>query len=462
MRSAFVERFLGADVPFEDAAQYRRVLLINAILSFAVLIFVFFGFYNLATDRHTIATMDFVAAVAVLLALVDLRLNKKVDRAGEAGIWSLFFFFISFAYVNGGSDFGLIWTIFFPIFVFLMRGRGGIVHVLIFYAVLFTLAYANIGIWQEGRWSSTGFVRLVAASVLLAYVAYVSERARNRAEAKNDELLAREKAYSAQLRAYQAELEERVSQTLSDLSDREKIILRNAQMAEMGSLIGVIAHQLKQPLAVLNLLDDELKELYGRKALDDAYIRRHSQDFERQIDHMVRTVDDFRNFFNPNKQKKRFILAESVRKTLELMGSSLQRDGIIVEPELDESIALNGFESELQQALINLLNNAKDALLEHKTARPRIRIVAFLDLSTRSPILRIEDNAGGIPEAILNRVFDFYFTTKDEAGTGIGLYLVKKIMTESFGGEARAENTDTGARFTLIFAPLDTTGGARV
>jgi signal transduction histidine kinase len=451
MLFSFLERFLTANIAFNGAVEYRRVLLINAILSFAAIIFLSFGFYNLAIGAYLIAAADFVAAALVLAAVIDLHLHKNVTRAADVGIWGLFLFFLFFVYVNEGREFGLVWTIFFPIFVFLVRSKSGLGYVVAFYAVLFAMAWLNIGIWQEGQWSMAGFIRLVVASVLLSYVAYVSERAKTRADEKNDALLAREKAYSAQLREYQAELEERVSQTLSDLSDREKIILRNAQMAEMGGLIGVIAHQLKQPLSVLALLEDELQEIYASGELDTDFMRKHGKEFDKQIDHMSETVDDFRNFFNPNKQKRSFPLSSAVHKSLDLLRSQLTQEQIALHLDLDETIHLHGSESELQQVLINLLHNAKDALIAKAIAQPQVSISTALEPEKNRVVLTLEDNAGGIPETIIDRVFDFYFTTKADEGTGIGLYLVRKILQGSFGGDAVVENGPKGARFKLLF-----------
>ena len=243
----FISRYLTADIPFEETTLYKKTILINSILAFATLIFLFFAFYNLHRQEPLIASFDLAGALLTVVALADLRFNKNVTRAGDIGIAALFLFFLSFIYVNQNRDFGLVWTLFFPVFTILIRSRSGLPVIFLFYLLLFPLAFANIGVWQEGSWSLTGFIRFAAASLLLTYVVYVVEATRQKVDEKNRELLLREKEYSAQLEEYKRELEKKVEKSLAELSEKEQIILRNAQLAEMGNLIGVIAHQLKQP-----------------------------------------------------------------------------------------------------------------------------------------------------------------------------------------------------------------------
>jgi signal transduction histidine kinase len=443
----FAEKFLTSGFPFENTETFRKVVLINSILLFATLIFLAFGVYNSRIGHIAIALLDFGAAALSVGAMVDLRLNKNVVRAGEIGIWTLFGFFISFVMVNQNNDFGLIWTIFFPVFVILIRSRSGIPHIVLFYAVLFFLAYTNIGVWQQGQWGVAGFIRLAAASTLLTYVVYVSEQARSSMDRKNRELLQREKEYSARLQQYQSELESKVKKSLEELSEKEKIILRQSQMAEMGNLIGIIAHQLKQPLNAISIGVYDIEEANRYGELDAEYLKRSSRAVQKQVQHMAATIDDFRDFFNPNKKCKPFNLANAIQKTFELLMPQLDKSGIKVILSLDKRLECFGFESELQQVIINLVHNAKDVLLEKKVDNPTITITLFSHNQMKA--VRVVDNGGGIPEAVVAKIFDPYFTTKAENGTGIGLYLARKIVTESFNGKLEAENIPEGAQFSI-------------
>ena len=445
----WVEKFLTSDMLFENSALYRKILLINSILFFATVIFLFFGVYNVIRESMLVAMFDFFAAAVMTGSIIDLRINKNVKRAGDLGIFGLFTFFLLFVTINEGSDFGLIWTIFFPIFVLMIREKSGIPIIFIYYAILFSLAFINIGVWQGGAWSMVGFVRLVAASLLISYVVYVSEMARLQADNKNDELLRREKEYSAQLHDYQLQLESKVQKTLTELSEKERIILRNSQLAEMGNMIGVIAHQLKQPLNAINIMSYGIKDAYSYNELSDEYLTETTRCINSQVQHMSATIDDFRDFFNPNKKKKLFNAAQAVEKTLELLLPQLTKNAITIERKLDREIEILGYESEFQQVLINLIHNAKDAFIEKGITGGCIRISCAFDPQKDFPVIGIEDNAGGIPDSIKEKIFDFYFTTKNDEGTGIGLYLVRKIIEESFNGNVTVQNTGEGARFTL-------------
>ena len=384
-----------------------------------------------------------------LAAILDLRRNKNIARAGDIGIWSLFLFFISFSIVNQNREFGLVWTIFFPIFVMLIRPKSGMPFIFLFYAILFFLSFYNVGTWQDGAWSVTSAVRFAMASSLLVYVVYVIERSRNLADEKNEELLRREKEYNAQLEDYKAQLESKVEKTLGELSEKEKIILRNAQLAEMGNLISVIAHQLKQPLGAINLQLFCLRDDYETGEMNQENLDTNIQRIELLVDHMSGTIDDFRNFFNPNKPKTTFNLAGAVRKTCELLEPQLKQASIRLERHLEEAVEIYGHESELQQALINIVHNSKDALTEKETSDPVVSIACFYDPAGNSARLTVEDNGGGIPENVIENIFDSYFTTKGTSGTGIGLFLVRKIVVEGFQGTVNVENRERGARFMI-------------
>lgn len=446
----WLERFMTSDMIFENTAQYRKVILINAILFFASVIFLFFGIYNSLRDYQLIAVFDFVAAVVMVGAIVDLRLNHNIVRAGDVGIWGLFSFFLLFVWINQNHDFGLVWTIFFPIFTLMIRARSGLPIILLYYTLLFLMAYVNIGVWEEGAWGAPGFIRLVAASLLITYVVYVSEQARLEADEKNDALLQREKEYNAQLHDYQLQLESKVQKSLTELSEKEQIILRNSQLAEMGNMIGVIAHQLKQPLNAINIISFGIKDAYRYHELDETFLSRSVGGINSQVQHMSGTIDDFRDFFNPNKQKKVFNVARTIEKTMELLLPQLTKAEIRLQRNLADDLEVLGYESELQQIVINLIHNAQDALVANNISDPCITLACGLDPRQAVPVIRIEDNAGGVPEEIRERIFDSYFTTKEKEGTGIGLYLVKKIIRESFNGEVVLDNTGRGARFTLL------------
>jgi signal transduction histidine kinase len=234
---------------------------------------------------------------------------------------------------------------------------------------------------------------------------------------------------------------------VEELRRKDDIMLKNYQMAVMGEMIGVIAHQMKQPLSTIGLTVQDIEEAFIHGELDRAYLRDSVHTALEQIDFMALTIDDLKNYFNPNKSKREFSIGETIRKSLNLLSKQYLKYNITTTIDTEECF-YHGVESELQQIILNITNNAKEALLINKTSNPRIAIRCKNDRESGETVIEIEDNAGGIPEAILDKIFDAYFTTKGDQGTGVGLYMVKKIV-ETFGGTIAAFNTPDGACFTI-------------
>jgi signal transduction histidine kinase len=167
----------------------------------------------------------------------------------------------------------------------------------------------------------------------------------------------------------------------------------------------------------------------------------------RLIQHMSQTIDDFRNFFRPDREMRPFNLKERVCKTLVLVKDSFRMNNINVAMEAEEDLLITGYPNEYSQVLLIILNNATDALTACNVASPRIKINLFKE-GIRT-VTSISDNAGGIPLAIIDRIFEPYFTTKDEKGTGIGLYMSRAIIAKHFNGKISVRNTGQGAEFRI-------------
>ncbi len=250
------------------------------------------------------------------------------------------------------------------------------------------------------------------------------------------------------LARYNKALKAEVASQVDELRRKDDIMLRNYQMAMMGEMVGVIAHQIKQPLSSIGLTVQDIEEAYNHGEIDRNYIRNFIDTSLDQIEFMADTIDDLRNFFNPNKVRKRFDTAQAIRKSLQLLSKQYYKYNIATMIDADP-VFIYGVESELQQIILNITNNAKEALLENKIESPRIAIRSHLHPESGDLLIEIEDNAGGIPEPLRERIFDAYFTTKGENGTGVGLYMVRKIVRECFSGTITVDNTAEGACFKI-------------
>ncbi|MBS4098316.1 MAG: PocR ligand-binding domain-containing protein [Sulfuricella sp.] len=253
------------------------------------------------------------------------------------------------------------------------------------------------------------------------------------------------KKASAQLQELNATLDHRVQEEVGKNLEQERLLIQQSRLAAMGEMIGNIAHQWRQPLNTLGLLLANIRDAYEFNELNQEFLNKAVDDGLRTLEKMSTTIDDFRNFFKPNKAKENFGLGKAVESTLSLITSSLHNHGIAVSVEKDQGIQAQGFPNEFSQVLLNILNNAKDAILERKIGGGEIQVLTGSDQG-KAWVL-IKDNAGGIPDDILPMIFEPYFTTK-EKGTGIGLYMSKMIM-DHMGGTIVAGNVGEGAEFRL-------------
>ena len=224
---------------------------------------------------------------------------------------------------------------------------------------------------------------------------------------------------------------------------QQQIQQQQNKLASMGEMIGAIAHQWRQPLNELGLSIQNLKYDYISNLIDEKFIKEFISNNKKTIMFMSNTIDDFRNFFRVDKDKEDFEIKSTIENALSMLSAQLKDNNIKVDIVGDEFIYY-GFKSEFQQVILNIINNSKDALLSNKIKNP------ILHIDIRNCHIRIIDNGGGIPQDIINRIFEPYFTTKEQGkGTGIGLYMSKMIIEDNMHGKLSVENSKNGAIFNI-------------
>lgn len=243
-------------------------------------------------------------------------------------------------------------------------------------------------------------------------------------------------------------LENQINQEVKKNREKDELMLLQSRQAAMGEMIGNIAHQWRQPLNAIGLMIYDLTDAYRFGELTNDYVDKSEQDIKSVLDHMSRTIDDFRNFFKPNKEKQQFLLNDVVKTSISFLDATLKNSGIRLITEVDKDIALYGYSSEFAQVLLNIFNNSKDALQDHKPDKPVVRISGTVVKD--KAVVVIVDNGGGIPADVLHKIYEPYFTTKEQGkGTGVGLYMSKTIIERNMGGTIAARNTRTGAEFKI-------------
>lgn len=234
-----------------------------------------------------------------------------------------------------------------------------------------------------------------------------------------------------------------------EIREQQAILTQQSRLAALGEMIGNIAHQWRQPINSLGLIVQDLKEAYRFGELNQSYVETISSKAMEQIHYMSNTIDDFRNFFNPDKDKKIFSLNKSIENTKNILKQGIRNNSIECEISIPKDIFIYGYKNEFSQVLFNLLSNARDAIMSNKPKTPKIKIQ--VKNKKNSAEISVSDNGGGIPPDILPSIFDPYFTTKSEGkGTGIGLYMAKKIIENHMDGSLLVHNTKDGVCFTIV------------
>jgi signal transduction histidine kinase len=233
-----------------------------------------------------------------------------------------------------------------------------------------------------------------------------------------------------------------------DLKERRscELLQEQSKYADLGNMIGVIVHQWKQPLNAIGLYTQDLGDAYDNNEIDRNYLDKHSKNVLKQINYMSDTIEQFRNYLIPDKKLKKFNVKKSIEGIIKILKPILKRSNITVNTEL-ESFKIEGIEGEFSHVMLNLINNAIFELQKKNIPNATITITA--QQSGVSHIISVEDNAGGIDETLINQIFNLYFTTKGGEGTGIGLYLVKKVVEETLNGSISVQNSDKGAKFII-------------
>jgi len=227
------------------------------------------------------------------------------------------------------------------------------------------------------------------------------------------------------------------------LKEIEKNILLKSKQAAMGEMIIAITHQWRQPLNEINSITSAIDYELITSDKKNQKIEEYLVAIEMQTQYMSSTIDNFKNFFKPSKSKTSFNTLDVINYALELLNAKLNATNIYVNISNINNYGIVGFKGEFTQVIITLLSNAMEALIQRDIKNPTIKIVIDKNIS-------IEDNAKGIDEKIIDKIFDPYFTTKQQYnGTGMGLYISKMIIEDSMNGTLKVSNTKDGAKFII-------------
>ena len=271
---------------------------------------------------------------------------------------------------------------------------------------------------------------------------------------RSEELKARVLTH-LKLYSYEKSLESQVKEEIRKNQEKEKILFQQSKMAAMGEMIENIAHQWRQPLSIISTSATGLRvksEMNILKKGEEIEVMDH---INIAVQHLSQTINDFRDFFKVGKEAETFLINGTFEKTFKLITLLFDKAKIVFVKNIQE-VWVRGFEYELIQVIVNIFNNSRDELIK-KEQNPRL-IVIDTNIVNNYLEIDIKDNADGIPVDVIDKIFESYFTTKhDNDGTGIGLYMSKKIIEDHMQGTIKASNVEfnhenivyTGAQFKI-------------
>jgi signal transduction histidine kinase len=300
------------------------------------------------------------------------------------------------------------------------------------------------------------FISITLSFIIVLILMSISKKIQNTILYYSNELNSK----NAELKILNTNLEEKINKQVKTQREKDLFFNQQSKLIAMGEMLGNIAHQWRQPLSAICTVASGIQMRKKMDIITDEQIHKDLDNIINSTEVLSQTIDDFREFHSNKKEKVEFEIQDAIEKVLNLISANLKSKDISVQKEI-QNIKCSSYQNELVQVLLNIINNAKDALLE-------IEIPKYIFIQTKEKdgnlIIEIYDNAGGINKDIIERVFEPYFTTKFKSkGTGIGLYMSKNIIENSLKGTMKVENYSfeykdnnyTGAKFTLALPIKD-------
>lgn len=254
-----------------------------------------------------------------------------------------------------------------------------------------------------------------------------------------------------QMKINEEELKMRVEYEAQKNIEKDRLLIQQSKLASMGEMLGSIAHQWRQPLNNISLLIHFIRDNFKSESFKQEHMNENIADIKFQIEYMSQTIDDFRSFYEPNKDKSLFNIKNAITSAYKIVQTQFEKEDIAIEIKGDD-VELFSYENELQQVIVNILNNAKDAIIQRKKKEkfePKVEI--SIRKINKKVVMDISNNGGTLSNKVLARIFEPYFTTKFEnQGTGIGLYMSKTIIEKNMKGVIGAKKIENGLNFSII------------
>jgi signal transduction histidine kinase len=422
-----------------------RITFLNLLLVFAMLI-IAFDLYNSVTYRFMLMAYAEIAALLILITTYLLfRRGLSITRAAYLLVGTVAFMSVFSLTVEGyGKESALFWTASLPIYIFLLLGNyhGLRVSVLIVAGILWSTANAHFA-WVEPIFDFDILIQMTLGYLAITLSVYAFEKMRSRDEQRLSKALQELNRQKERIETSHRQLARKVEK----VKKQEQMLIAQSRLAAMGEMMSMIAHQWRQPLATMSLMiaNYNIKAMLEAKTKDER--DRILDEVSANLQYLSETVDDFQTYFKPTETTEVSSVCDLLERASEFTRSRLQYNGVTLHNNCTTAFQIHTHGNEIVQVIINIINNAIDAIVQNKSAERWIRYET--DETPEHVIVRISDTGGGIDAAVIDRIFEPYFSTKSKNGTGLGLYMAKMIVAKHGNGQIDAENTDKGCTFTL-------------
>jgi len=431
-----LQNFLYSGYSFNDYElplkfKFRLINTIMIIIVFTSTLFGLLHYLNIAPLGDFHANANFVFAFANLVLIFWLRASKtSYDTIVSLMLFSALATFTSALITIPNDEFRIMW---FYITVFLAFFTGGIWYG---YATAFTSIVIILVANTLFDLNLSGLAITTAVTGLIILTITVKVYTKKMIDLENSLLSLNDSLHS------------KVESAVAEVRTKDELMVQQARLAQMGEMIAMIAHQWRQPLSSISAISTNMQLSL---ALDEELTKTTLEHELKSIDDRVRllsnTIDDFRNFYNTDNEKRTFDLSKTITQAIEVLSPAISNAKVTLTFDNKLVNSVKSLESELIQVLLNIIKNAIDILKEKEQTR-EIMVKAYQEGD--QTYIVIEDNAGGVSESIINKIFDPYFSTKKEKhGMGLGLYMSQLIIQEHCDGALDVHNSKTGAVFTI-------------
>lgn len=457
-----LNNFFTSGWTFEDSqidikSKFQMINVAIALASFSII----YGIIvNFARDTLALVPIELTILLINVVLFVILRISKNSFEFVATILTAQFsFLMLLLVYVSDPVEVKHVWLYTYPIIIlYFQKVKLGIIWTLFMLTVLLIAPFQGFFEVQYSffQLSYISFVFIIVALIVYFYH-YKMQEARDLILKQQHKLLSFNTELETQVNNKTAELtelnellEERVQNKINELKQKDKILTDQSKQAVMGEMISMIAHQWRQPLSTITLqiADLQLKKLLN--TIDDTQLDNTLSNISDTIIYLSNTIDDFQTYFHPGKESVEIEIHELLQRAINFALPRVKENGIVINLENNENIYVSTYINELIQVVLNIINNSIDALNEKKIVYGEDLLV-FISVRNHKHklIITLKDNAGGIDEDNMPKLFEPYFSTKGKNGTGLGLYMSQMIIQKQFNGEIYANNYENGAMFTI-------------